>query len=248
MHSPVFPQVKEKRFVHSVGPLNPDVTNITGASQIRIQFNIKNFYSKLVNLGFYSIKYNSSLFMSKLIFLNNYKIISFYNLLIRGYLNWFRCSDNFNSVKNIVWILRMGCLKTLAKKHKKNLKWALTTFTVNVEDKALNGVVFKLPSVHELFQMNTKFLIKNNFPWLNGQDLLNQYFLKLYSNNHFFSKCFVNGCLNKDIEIYTLKKLNKRFFGISKILRKVYRKQILLCFFHYLKFENENYTFLRKKL
>jgi len=57
----------------------------------------------------------------------------------------------------------MSCLKTLARKHKKNLKWALTIFTINVTFKSPSGVSFSLPSVHEISQMSTKFLLKDQF-------------------------------------------------------------------------------------
>jgi hypothetical protein len=93
--------------------------DITRSRRISIRFDIKNFYSKLTDLGFYSAKCNSPLFVPRLIFLNDYEIIHVYNILIRGYLNWFRCADNFTSAKNIIWTLRMSCLKILARKHKK---------------------------------------------------------------------------------------------------------------------------------
>jgi len=152
--------------------------DITRSRRISIRFDIKSFYLKLADLGFYSAKRNSPLSVPRLIFLNDYEIINFYNLLIRGYLNWFRCVDNITSAKNIIWTLRMSCLKTLARKHKKNLKWALKIFTINVTIDSPSGVNFSLPSVHEISQMNTKFLLENQFQKPDEENLLKKYSLR----------------------------------------------------------------------
>ena len=134
--------------------------DVTRSRRISIRLDIKNFYSKLADLRFYSIKRKSPLSVPKLIFLNDYEIISFYNTLIRGYLNWFRCADNFTSAKNIIWTLRMSCLKTLARKHKKNLKWTLTVFTINVTTVSPSGESFSLPSVHGTLSIEYKIFIR----------------------------------------------------------------------------------------
>jgi hypothetical protein len=152
----------------------------------------------------------------------------------------------------------MSCLKTLARKHKKNLKWALTIFTINVEAKSPTGIVFSLPSQHEISQMNTKFLIQDNFQQPDAQNLLKKYYLRLHSSNRLFSKCAVAGCCNIDIEIHHVKKLgrrvdrngritvvtsnNKRLFGISAILSAVNRKQLPLCSRHHMEFETGTYS------
>ncbi len=96
----------------------------------------------------------------------------------------------------------MSCLKTLARKHKKNLKWALTIFTINVKAESQTGVVFSLPSTHEISQMNTKFLLKDELQQPDAQSLLKKYSLRLHSSGRLFSKCAVDGCSNIDIEIH----------------------------------------------
>jgi len=83
----------------------------------------------------------------------------------------------------------MSCLKTLAKKHKKNLNWALTVFTINVRAKSPSGQSFSLPSVHEISQLGTKFLLSNQFQEPNAQSLLNKYYLRSYSSCDLFFKC-----------------------------------------------------------
>jgi hypothetical protein len=259
-HRSPFSKLSEREFARAAELLSLRTMDVTRSRRISIRFDVKGFYSKLADLGFYSAKRNLPLSVPKLIFLNDYEIISFYNSLIRGYLNWFRCSDNFSSTKNIIWTLRMSCLKTLARKHKKNLKWALIIFTINVEAKSPNGIVFRLPSTHEISQMNTTFLLKDDFQQPDAQNLLKKYSLRLHSSSHLFSKCAVAGCSNVDIEIHHVKKLgrrvdrngkitvltsnNKRLSGISAVLSAVNRKQIPLCSRHHLEFETGNYSTL----
>lgn len=129
---------------------------------------------------------------------------------------------------------------------------------MNVSATAPNGVVFSLPSVHEISQMNKKFLLKDKFQESDAQNILNKYSLRLHSSSRLFSKCVVSGCFNADIEIHYVTKLgrrverdgkvivltsnNKRLSGISAVLSVVNRKQISLCSFHHLEFEVGNYS------
>ena len=152
----------------------------------------------------------------------------------------------------------------MARKHKKNLKWALTIFTVNVTAKSPKGVSFSLPSLSELSQMNTKFLLKNQLQQPDAKSLLEKYSLRLYSSSHLFSQCAVAGCSNTNIEIHHVKKLgrriisdgkitvvtsnNKRLSGVAAILSAINCKQIPLCSFHHLEFETGIYSALDKNL
>jgi hypothetical protein len=257
-HGSPFFKLGEREFARAAELLSLRTMDVTRSRRIIVRFDIKSFYSELADLGFYSSKRKSPLSVPKLIFLNDYEIISLYNSLIREYLNWFRCSDNFISAKNIIWTLRISCLKTLARKHKKNLKWALTIFTINVEAKSPNGTVFSLPSTHEISQMNVKFLIKDIFQQPDAQNLLKKYSLRLRYSSCLFSRCAVADCSNIDIEIHHVTKLgrridcngkitvltsnNKRLSGISAILSAVSRKQISLCSHHHLEFEVGRYS------
>jgi hypothetical protein len=258
-----FSKFSEREFARTVELLSLRTLDITRSRRISIRVDIKSFYSKLANLGFYSAKRNSPLSVPRLIFLNDYEIINFYNILIRGYLNWFRCADNFTSAKNIIWTLRMSCLKTLARKHKKNLKWALTIFTINVTTNSSSGNNFSLPSKQEISQMNTKFLLENQLQQPDVESLFKKYSLRLHSSRFLFSKCAVSDCQNMDIEIHHIKKLgrridssgkisvltsnNKRLYGLSAILSAVNRKQIPLCSLHHLEFEAGEYSPLDKE-
>ena len=157
----------------------------------------------------------------------------------------------------------MSCLKTLARKHKKNLKWALNIFTINITINSPSGNNFSLPSVQEISQMNTKFLLENQFQQPDVESLFKKYSLRLHSSRFLFPKCAVSSCQNIDIEIHHIKKLgrridlngkisiltsnNKRLHGISAILLAVNRKQIPLCSLHHLEFETGEYSPLDKE-
>lgn len=176
--------------------------------RILIRFDTKEVYSKFVNLGFLTTKRNFFLAVPKLVFFNDSEIISLYNTLIRGYSYWFRCADNVTCVKNVIWALRISCLKTLVRKSKKKLKWALTTFTNNVSAKLPNGNTTSLPSVHRISQLNSKLLLNiNSNNW--GESLFKKYFLRLDTSQFLFSKCAVKNCCNTDIDFYSFKKLTR---------------------------------------
>lgn len=86
-HKSLFSEINEKKFVRATEPLSLGTMGDARLRQVTIRLDIKGFYSKLAELGFYSLKRNSPISIPKLIFLNDYDIISFYNTLIRSYLN-----------------------------------------------------------------------------------------------------------------------------------------------------------------
>ena len=172
--------------------------------------------------------------------------------------------------KNIIWTLRISCLKTLGRKHKKNLKWALRTFGVDAHCFSPSGVLFSLPTTKYLTSLSKKFLTKD--PLLsqpNVEYLFKHYALKLHGNQHLFFRCSVLHCDHTDIEIHSIKKLNrkinqngkttvltisnKKVTGLNAILSAINCKQIPLCTLHHLEFELGNFssldeTFLEKHL
>jgi len=86
-HRSPLSKVSEREFARAAELLSLRIMDVTKSRRISIRLDIKSIYSKFADLGFYSIKRNSPLSVPKLIFLNDYEIISFYNTLIRGYLN-----------------------------------------------------------------------------------------------------------------------------------------------------------------
>lgn len=260
-HNSPFSKINKRDFARTAETLSLYTLNITKARRISIRLDIKGFYLKLAKSGFYTSKRNLPLSVPKLIFLNDYEIIAFYNTLIKSYLNWFRCSDNFSKAKNIIWTLRISCLKTLARKHKKNIKWALNIFGINVACISPSGVVFSLPTTEYITNLDKKFMLKDSsFKQPDAEELFKKYSIRLHKSQHLFSQCSVLGCSNIDIEIHHIKKLsrkvsnngkititttnNKRVSGLSAIMSAINRKQIPLCALHHLEFESGNFSSL----
>lgn len=101
MPAPPHFNFRERQRVYRAESFGYQSTNFFKFRRIAIRLDIKGFYSKFAKLGFYSLKRNSPLSVLKLTFLQNYEIVSFYSTLIWDCLNWFRCVDNFTSVRKI---------------------------------------------------------------------------------------------------------------------------------------------------
>jgi hypothetical protein len=82
-----FSKISKKEFARVAKLLSLHTKNDIISRHISIRLNLKNYYSKLAELGFYNTSRNYPLSLPKLIYLNDYEIIQFYNSLIRGYLN-----------------------------------------------------------------------------------------------------------------------------------------------------------------
>jgi len=51
--------------------------------------------------------------------LDDAEIITSYNSVIRGMLNYFHIADNFSAIRSLMVQLKMSCVYTLARKHNK---------------------------------------------------------------------------------------------------------------------------------
>lgn len=107
-------------FIRTVDLLSLQVFSIQMTCKISIKFLLKDFCNKLRDLGYIHFKKNCSIGKISLINFADHEIIKYFNKLICGYLNWFRCVDNIYDVKKIWYIFVKSCLFTLARKHKKN--------------------------------------------------------------------------------------------------------------------------------
>lgn len=94
-------RITRKDFTYIVDLLSLQVFNAKMTHKISIRFPYKNFYNKLKNLNYIHAKKNCSISKISLINFADYEIIKYFNKLICGYLNWFRCADNIFDVKKI---------------------------------------------------------------------------------------------------------------------------------------------------
>jgi retron-type reverse transcriptase len=248
----VWSRISSDEFTRTIDLISLQTLNYEAARQISIKFSRKDFYNKLRDLGYVHPKKNRSIGKTALIKLADHEIIMYFNLLIRGYLNWYRCADNTSDVKNIWYILVKSCLLTLCRKHNKDFSWALATFTHNVSAE-YSGKKFSLPDKHFITHFGKKFMINEEVKPVCDDSLYKKFCLRLHNGSRLFSECCVQGCDNPDIEIHHIRKLHrvqkkndgitvlttrgKRVKGLAALLSSLNRKYIPLCSKHHLEFE-----------
>jgi hypothetical protein len=213
---------------------------------------------KLKDRGFFHGTQDRPTGCQQLLLLNDAEIIIFYSVLIRGLINWYRCADNFSSVKGIDAILRKSCLFTLARKHNKSKAWAYSTFGDDVVLKLPHGPAVSLPTRAYIGSLPSKFLVKDpDLAGFNLDQLLNRYQFRLTQGRKYFQQCAVNDCPNTDIEVHHMKRLfrktsgdrgtsilndkGRRVTGTSTVLSAMNRQQLPLCRDHHLDFEKGVY-------
>ena len=245
-------RISEDGFTKTMDLISLETLNYEAARQISIKFSRKDFYNKLRDLGYVHPKKNRSIGKTTLIKLADHEIIMYFNLLIRGYLNWYRCADNYSDVKNIWYVLVNSCLSTLCRKHNKDFSWALSTFTHDVSAEYC-GKKFSLPDKHFITHFGKKFMINEEVKPVCDDSLHKKFCLRLHNGSRLFSICCVQNCENYDIEIRHIRKLHKvqkkndgimvlttrgkRIKGLAALLSSLNRKYIPLCSKHHLEFE-----------
>lgn len=86
-------------------------------------------FRKLRGWGFIHPYKNRPISNSRMLFLDDSLIINKFNSLLNKFLTWFRCCDDFLSVKFFIEILRQSCFLTICRKHNKSKVWAYSVFT-----------------------------------------------------------------------------------------------------------------------
>lgn len=116
------PTKKEKKLTTLVGSQK--------SSPIRVSINapIGEVFSKLRLSGYIHPIKDKSIGNSNLNFYTDFKIVSHFNSVIFGLLNWYSGVGNFAKVKGLAHLLRSSCVLTLANKHKKSKNWVYTVY------------------------------------------------------------------------------------------------------------------------
>jgi group II intron reverse transcriptase/maturase len=156
------------------------------------------------------------------IFLDHQSILSRYNLLIRGLLNYYSVANNryiFHLIVN--FILRHSCAKTLARKF--NLRSRAKVFAKFGKNLTTNN-----PKMSFLNEPHYRRLSPAHTSLSNPFDLLNW---QLITQNNFWKPCLICGS-TLDIEMHHVKhirKANQEVKGFTKIMSSLNRKQIPVC-------------------
>ena len=158
------------------------------------------------------------------IFLDQHSILSRYNTMIRGLLNYYSVANNryiFHLIVN--FILRHSCAKTLARKF--NLRSRAKVFAKFGKNLTINNPKMSfLKEPH--YRRATKWPAHTNLS--NPFDVLNW---QLRTQNNFWEPCLICGS-TQDIEMHHVKhirKSNKVNQGFTKIMSSLNRKQVPVC-------------------
>jgi retron-type reverse transcriptase len=228
------------------------------SSPIRISVNapIGEVFAKLRLSGYIHPIKDRSIGNSHLGFYTDSEIVSHFNSVIRGLLNWYSGAGNFAKVKGLAHLLRSSCVLTLANKHKKSKNWVYTVYGSEVT--VLNGKKeTRLISRTSILNHFNDFNLKTDSSSIDHYDLdkMIDRFHKLNYGIEFFEGCSVTDCLeSENIEVYHIRRLYRkvnndgiisvldmkgnRVTGLAAVLTSINRKQIPLCRKHHLEFES----------
>jgi hypothetical protein len=212
-------------------------------------------------------KSNKPIAIGRLIHVPDDKIVSWYNAVGRGLLNYYCCCQNFYKVKDYVdYMVRWSAIHTLAGKHKMSCKKIIEKHTKNLVIKDKEGFIlasFKKSS--EIKTMRRQF--KSDVSQDAVEKVLDQIWAKFTRTNFFGAKCAVKNCDNHDIEWHHVNKLYRmldHLGRISVVTRKgrrvtgtdafvVASKQIPLCKGHHgdlhqkrISFEDIDWEYVKK--
>ena len=225
--------------------------------RISVRAPIGNVFAKLRLKGYiHPIKDKSTGNMS-LGFHTDAEIISHYNLLIRGLLNWYAGSGNFVKLKGLAQLLRKSCVLTLSNKHKKSANWVYTVYGSEISvsnGKRTTSLITRSGILNHKNEFNLG--IKTDHFFL---DNLIGSFNKLNHGIEFFKGCSVLGCPEtENIQVHHIRRLHrkveidgkvsvldikgKRVTGLAAILTTLNRKQLPLCPKHHLEFEKDAFS------
>ena len=83
--------------------------------------------------------------------LEDHIIVQLYSAIIYGMLDFYSIADNFAKVKSLAKTLKLGCLYTLARKHKKPSSWAISIYGTDAAITSGDGqILASLPPDHKI--------------------------------------------------------------------------------------------------
>nr|YP_009476642.1 hypothetical protein StoMt_p006 [Storeatula sp. CCMP1868]AVM81135.1 hypothetical protein StoMt_p006 [Storeatula sp. CCMP1868] len=229
--------------------------------KLSIRANLSKLIAKLRLSGFVHPEKDKPCSCQKMLHNTEQEIISYFNAVMYGILNWFSGDDNFNKVKSIIEsILRVSCLLTLKRKfNMASIRQVIEIYGKDVSLKSDQGPV-RLISKDKVAAFPNKFNTKPrdvNDERFEYYSLLDQARFKQQGFS-LLTKCSVEGCTNVDIEVHHIAKLHrkinknglitivnrsgKRVSGLAGLLTAINRKQLSLCRFHHLEFEKQKFS------
>ena len=171
-------------------------------------------------------------------------IISYYNAVTRGILNYYRFTDNRSSLGSVVRILRMSCARTLALKYKlRYMSKAYKKFGSSLECPDTKARIYRPTSLKRIRQFNTsspKTLEALEKSWAN----------KLTKSN-LGKSCIICGGIPAQMhhvrKIKTLKS-RKHLDWFTMQMAAFQRKQVPLCANHHAALHANKLTPMEREL
>lgn len=128
---------------------------------IQIKADTNEIYNRLVNNSIINNK-KKPISKTSLLRFDDWLIITYYNLVAHELLSYFRCVDNFNTIKKIiVYHIRYSLLRTLAHKQKCSSKKILNSYGKAIKTTGRHNKEISFISSVEVSNMKKEFLIKN---------------------------------------------------------------------------------------
>ena len=153
--------------------------------------------------------------------LEDHVIVQCYRSTIYGMLNFYSIADNFAKVKRLAKTLKLGCLYTLARKHKKPGAWAISIYGPDAVITSGNDEeLASLPSDHKIDNLPVSRKYAPLRPQQVGFDIENivrKFTQRLTAGSALFKKCAVQDCVGGKIEIHHVRKLERRITAEGKI-------------------------------
>jgi hypothetical protein len=173
-----------------------------------------------------------------LVNLSHYEILSYYNSLVSGYLNFYSFASNFSKLKSICWILRESCALTLTLKHKLRTKRRVfAKFGFNLKDPE-TGLIFKAPSS---FKTTYSFKTKDPSIFNHTDSILEKKGINKLTKSAFGRPCALCGS-TKSVEMHHIRSVNvkdirhkiRTYTSTFEQWKGAYlRKQVPLCQYHH---------------
>ena len=220
---------------------------------IQIKADTDEIYNRLINN---SIINNKKKPISKTSLLKSeaWTIINYYNSVTHGLLSYFRCVDNFNTIKKIVtYQIRYSLLRTLAHKHKSTSIKILTTYGKEITAIGRKNKKISFINSVDVSNMEKDFLIRDiKDPYI----AISKSFINLQKAAISTHSCAVKNCNEtQNIEVHHMRKLHrnvdknnraiiknksKKLSGLRAIESALNRKQIPFCSKHHDDWHNGN--------
>lgn len=182
------------------------------------------------------------------LYLDDVTIVTMYNSVLRGYLNFYSFADNFQELARIQYILLLSLAKTLGHKHRLPIgsvfKKHGNPIVVRIEqgDKSSRSVAFAANTSWK--RQPNRFLINENF---GGPDGTIRDRTRSLQRSKLGQRCVICGS-TENIEMHHLRhirKMGKRVRGFAKLMASINRKQVPLCQPHHVAVHSGKYDGIR---